>query len=830
MSETPYIFGRGAPVQPVEPVVIGARQTIQARPEAFGAGVAQGEREAGAALGQAGGQVTALGKKYEQIASDDAYNQLVPKIDGILHGVPGQTGPDGQPDAGYLGMRGRDAVIQRMDQAIKETRDALPTPEAQLEFDKQSQRYRTYAIEKIGTNYERQRGAYEENVNRAAINTTMNSIAVNAGDDTHFRNSLEDARHVAAERAKINGGDETTIKSAVDGATADSWETRIKAIGVKDPGRAMEMADQHKDELGVHYHDGVAVSVYDQLVTHLRARADEQIGNAAGQEEINRARVGSAHANPAQPVYAQAAQSSAGFSSPRSIARTVQIESGGNPNAGAGSGHVGAGQFSPSTARAVGITDRGDFTQSVYGIQRYAAMNRPILEKALGREPTDAELYLAHQQGPAGASKLLANPEARAGDLVGDAAIRGNGGDPNAPASAFTAKWTAKFNGTPFISAGPSIATFKPSAPATPGSLNGEVPAEQPTPQPETPQEDIVPHYTEQVKADAYRAILDNPNLNEAQKGHAERTIQRELAAEDIAFNQTERARKEKNDAAAQEIVAAAMQGQFQGLTNQIATDNRLNWQTKMHLGSFVQAEAKRKATGDDEGYGQGYADIYRRVVAAPGDPQRIADASEIYRMAGDGGPLTGNGAQKLVSIMREIKKPESASAHAVFSEMMREIKKEVSFEVNDGFVKIPDPVGERNFAYSIFPALQTQFDKALAEGGDLQKFYQTLPETARDMRDQLRPPAQMARDKLAALGQAREAPPPPPAGVQEQDWGKVVTKPPLGFSQGRWGQILSTLVANPTEENVALFNKHFGARGARPGADILRDFGIARP
>ena len=102
------------------------------------------------------------------------------------------------------------------------------------------------------------------------------------------------------------------------------------------------------------------------------------------------------------------------------------------------------------TARsATGLVDpERPSAKSADAAARLAAQNnRTALTRTLGRAPDDAELYLAHQQGSGGAAKLLANPNARAGDLVGDSAIRSNGGEPNAPASSFTALWRNKFNG-----------------------------------------------------------------------------------------------------------------------------------------------------------------------------------------------------------------------------------------------------------------------------------------------------------------------------------------------------------------------------------------------
>lgn len=96
---------------------------------------------------------------------------------------------------------------------------------------------------------------------------------------------------------------------------------------------------------------------------------------------------------------------------------------------------------------------------------RETAVNKPLLEKALGRPVTDADLYLAHQQGEAGAEALLKNPNALASQSVPVANIAANlpansGLDPSTVTGGqFAALWSKGFATPSGITGAPSMAS-----------------------------------------------------------------------------------------------------------------------------------------------------------------------------------------------------------------------------------------------------------------------------------------------------------------------------------------------------------------------------------
>jgi len=131
------------------------------------------------------------------------------------------------------------------------------------------------------------------------------------------------------------------------------------------------------------------------------------------------------------------------------LERTAFIESKGNPNAkNPKSSAGGLFQFIDSTAKQYGVKDKFDPVQATDGAVDVAVDNMRTLTAALGREPTGAELYLAHQQGGEGARRLLSNPNAKAVDIVGAEAVRLNGGNADMTAGEFANLWLDKFNNT----------------------------------------------------------------------------------------------------------------------------------------------------------------------------------------------------------------------------------------------------------------------------------------------------------------------------------------------------------------------------------------------
>jgi hypothetical protein len=132
------------------------------------------------------------------------------------------------------------------------------------------------------------------------------------------------------------------------------------------------------------------------------------------------------------------------------LARTRQIESAGGRNTyNANSGAAGDFQFIPSTAKAYGLKNPYDFESAADAAARLAVNNRNILAKAGIEDPSAAQLYLAHQQGAGGATKLLTAGDRPATSVVGKNAVLWNAGNEEVTGPGFAQQIMAKFEGTP---------------------------------------------------------------------------------------------------------------------------------------------------------------------------------------------------------------------------------------------------------------------------------------------------------------------------------------------------------------------------------------------
>lgn len=846
----------GVPTVAADTTAPNDQQRIQTNPSQFGGAIAEGEQQLGAGVSKAG-------QFFGQVQTDDAVNSTLDAVNNHLNAFRALRGQDA--------LNAQASTQQAISDAFKAGRDNLSTPEQQLAYDQQTRTYQQrYVSGVMATHADEQAKDYAVQVNNSSILNANNAVSLVANDQAKVDALADDARRGAYRNVHVAGneGDQNISQAATDKAAASIYKTQVDTIAVNDPSRALALATKLQPKLG---------DLYPQLADSLRTRAAQQSGQQFVTSRFDQVTANPAtgnYADPKLPVFAQAAQAIPGGYSPQGAANVVRVESGGNPNAGAGTSHEGLTQFGDPAWAQYGQGSRRDPFQSIMAAQRYAAANRPILEAHIGRPATDADLYMAHQQGPGGAVKLLTNPNVRAGSLVGDAAIRGNGGDPNAPASAFTNMWTLKFggNGLPTVTPGGGQAMQMPAAAmpftaptdedmgiaAPPASVPGALPPPEstgvpPTAPPAAQEAAAAPIVT--AKQDMYAQIDEaykSGKLTYEAAEHARVTANQMFAQKQITDNEDERTKRNNSEKATGSIVSRILSGnQYDPNTiiHQISQDPNILPDAKLALAGAVEKWSGSDVASSQRSFGPGYWSAYKQITAGPDDPQRISDPTELLKRAGPGGDLTLDGVAKLQEIReRMLKGVNDQNVVTTQRGMFDYAKKNLSFQKDaldyPGAKPLLDPKGEAIFNAQFIPKYESAVDAWEKSGKSPWDPSPNNPLTQAgvdNMIEGLRPKAQMERDRVFAQGENHVGPATDPiplapsTQVNPQAWAKIVSLPPTNgggadqWTHASWALVLNDLISNPTPERIQAWNESkFGKQGY-DGAEIVRQLSPAQ-
>jgi soluble lytic murein transglycosylase-like protein len=749
-------------------------QSIHSDPGSFGGQIAEGEEKLGAGA-------TKAGTFFGQVAADNASNDFQDFATKLLHGDPNKQvpGPDGQmvPDTGYLGLRGRAAldarpqVSQAIDDQLKATRETLTTPEQQLQFDNFSKRYRSMVDERVGTHADGQATTWYQSVNTATAKLALDHISLNANDPQLYSAAEADLVHAYVKNAQLAGAQpgDPQYQEAVASGRRDALKARLDAVAVKDPSQAQAILDKPENK-------AIAGQYYDNMSSAYRGRAKQQQGYDISDQYIKKSYQNGPAVNPVTLTNAGAEYGISGDY----LMHTQLLETGGNPNQTSPTGAKGPFQLIGSTAAKYGVNDPFNYEQSAKGAARFAADNKVELTASLGRAPSDQELYLAHNQGAQGASLLLAHPNQRAGDLVGDRAIRVNGGDPNAPAVAFTSMVTNKYN--------------QATVTATTSRKNQVI-------------GDILAIPPDQI----------DPDVREHAIRHAEQTF----TAQAIAEEQDAKSKKAASDKLQSDFTSRIIKGDTNGIIGDIANSG-LPASEMQNLYRFAVGDG---GVSDPLQYGPGYTDAMKRILASPDAPDRIDGPREIIQMGADG-TLTKRGVQEILSTQDKLKKqPDQAGVSTVKSSQLQYYKSKMAIDDEMSATTgkpYKNQKGLDHFNHDFVPAFESAYSQWVAKGKDPMEFLNDSKQMDAIM-DRVYPPAQRAADSVAAGNGVGEKPdmtlPPVPDGLNKNTFETIVKTPPVGVDGKQWtptafATAIDRLRSNPTPEMKAGFNRWFGKAG----------------
>lgn len=841
---------------------VDAYQRIQTSPDMFGGAQGQATQRLGATLGSAEAHVEKLATLYNQISADDGYNQVADYINKRMYGDPNKPGADGQPDLGYMGLKGRAAldarsgVMSEIDSYIGQVRASMKDPSAIHLFDANSRRLRTTTDNQVGSHANGQFTQYTHGVNNSAAVIALNRIAAAPGDDAAFDLAREDLRKAYVREAQNGGQDSAqSADAALAKADRDALKQRALALGTGDAAAGMKFIKEHQKELGTDY---------PALYQHFEAKNDQQTGTSVGARAFADGNAVVAKSGVNLPVFAQAAQAVPGGVSPQGAARIVQIESGfrADPNPGGKyRGYVQAGDAYWQTYGEGG--SRHNLADSVMALMRSTAADRRTLAAGLGRDPatiSDGELYLAHQQGPAGALALLRNPNMPAADALAQAykgdraraaqAIRMNGGDPDAPAAAFVAKWTYKFGGSggmPAITPGGGITGSMPQAavaapdetpagpapaPApAPGQTLGTAPEAAPPPAPSTLTSEE--RYAA-VMAQAFQQIAADPSLNARQREYAYAHVKEMAQTFAIMEGANERTRKRRNDAAADDWSKSILSGQMDATTRaKIVNDPRItDAHTRQYLVELAEKKAGETPAVRANKYGVGFQSLLERVVAPKQPEDQITSQAPLLRAYLDG-QISDAGLRELQTVMKDAREGKTGDSTLMSNAIERTKRIMVLNSVKDPFLggQIDDEAGQdklEQFTHVFVDGLR----RTIEQGKSVADY--TDPKNVDKLIEQVYPRAERAQNAVsfnqrrfagtegASAEPAPSKPATPPKGVEQKAWDRLLAGRPQGkdgkpWPTSNWAGYLAALKASPTDRNIAEFTARFPQVDLRP-------------
>lgn len=739
-------------------------QHIDASPNAFGAAAAQGAEAAGQ------GAVDAS-KFYGQVAAANGTNNFLQDRAKILYGDPTQgvakdssgqpvLGPGGMPvyNGGFYGLRGADAMeaaqptMHALQESLQEHQESLSTPEAKLQYTTEARRYFAQAQSDIGQRADEQSKVWATSTYDNQVALHQNDLAQNPTDPGVITRSTDAIVGALQNKARIAGVDPSAATLQGHQLAA---QTQVKALLLSDPIQANEAFQANKGLLAsTPDFYSLGQEVHSRYINAQMAPAADGLINDAissAQKLAQPGPGGAAGARPAAPLsggaydqIAQAAtQNGATPDEVNFLKREAQLESGGNPNARNGQSH-GLFQFHPDTFAHLGGTDINDTGQQTQKALQLARNNQATLTQA-GVDPSGANLYLMHQQGPAGGLALLrAPPETSAvaaltpayetngrtpdqAAAIATRAIVGNGGKPDMTAGQFVDHWNQKWGAAPGV--GASGAAAYPST------------------------------------ADALRATIA-PTLTQA-RAHAEQLFPGDSQAQDQLVEKVERglnlqiSQQEQQYTVNTHIVQSALASDHPPISEdelmmqgpQVATAWR-NMQVENPIAaSGVERMFDANARGKADGFGSNFKDYLDRALAPTADPTRIKTPTDLYPFvgSGDGAALTNTGVGALSDLIGQRGTPQGEAFASQVKGYMDQAYGQLSFSNQaSGLIDHKGDAAYEKFAAQALPIMM----KAQKSGQLASVLNPKSPDYIGNVATTFqRTPAQMVRDRLSDEG-----------------------------------------------------------------------------
>lgn len=382
-------------------------------------------------LNQVAGVLGEIAEQEQEKANTAAQMEIENRLAGL------ETSTLHDPENGLLSRQGKDAIglHEQFEPAWDKGQSEIVSsaPRHLQQWAEQAAIARRQSAERIVMRHSMQEGQrYYTQQADSLIANAANSAVLNYLDPARVEEETARAMVAANRRADLTGADELTRKRLLDTARSTVQTAVLERLIAEDPALAVDRLEQVRPWL-----TGEDVTRVESALRPVLASqsADAWVAAQLGQGVPT---VASSGFDGAAKTLSEAESIARA-----SVARTVGLESGGDPNArNPNSSATGAGQFIESTwmtmvqryrpdllvgrGRAEVLDLRTDPDLSLVMAEAYAVENARMLYES-GLPVTEETVYLAHHFGPGGARALLrAGPDAMVASILPGSVIRAN--------------------------------------------------------------------------------------------------------------------------------------------------------------------------------------------------------------------------------------------------------------------------------------------------------------------------------------------------------------------------------------------------------------------